>query len=107
MPRNIESIIDNHNTATERRKAGKPVWDHRLTIKHHLTCNPADAPDIGKKIAATLRACTWYTTVQKQNPHDDLVAIAEELDDIDDAEHFNAVLDRLYDIADADRVWIN
>lgn len=112
MPRTIESIVENHQVAQERRKAGKPVWDRRLHIKHLLNDDDSDenAQEVGRQIAAILRTSSWLKA-DKENHGERLgdpeVQMAmEEFEDIADIDHFNAVLDNLYDLADADRVWI-
>ena len=112
MPRTIESIAENHRVATERRKAGKPAWDRHLTIKHLLTGDDSDenAQEIGRKIAAILRASAWLKADKEENDErlggSEVEQIAEDFEDIEDLDHFNLVLDGLYDLADADRVWI-
>lgn len=112
MPRTIESIVENHRVATARREAGKPIWDRRLTIKHLLTSDDSDenAQEVGRKIAAILRASDWLKADKEENDErlggSEVEQVAEEFEDIEDLDHFNLVLDSLYDLADADRVWI-
>lgn len=112
MPRTIESIADNHRAATERRNAGKPLWDHRLTIKHLLTSDDSDesAKESGRDIAKALRASSWFKADIEENGDrlggSEVEQAAEEFEDIENVSHLNLVLDGLYDLADADRVWI-
>lgn len=109
MPRTIESLVDSHRAAAERREAGRPVWDHRLRIKHLLTDDESDenAQQVGKEVAAIIRASTWARADQKERGgNSEVIMCAEEFEDVDDLDHFNAVLDHLYDLADADRAWI-
>lgn len=112
MPRTIESIAENHRVATERRKAGKPIWDHRLTIKHLFSDDDSDenAKKVGKEIAAILRGSEWLKANQEDSEGrvggSEVEQIADEFEDIEDMRHFSLVIDGLYDLADADRVWI-
>lgn len=112
MPRTIESIAENHRVATERRKAGKPIWDRRLSIKHLFTDDESNeaAQKTGREIAAVLKASPWLKADQEAHGErlgDSEVQMAmEEFEDIEDIAHLNLVLDGLYDLADADRVWI-
>lgn len=112
MPRTIESIAENHRVATERRKAGKPIWDRRLTIKHLFSDDDSDenAKKVGKEIAAILRSSEWLKADQKNSKDrvggSEVEQIADEFEDIENMRHFSLVIDGLYDLADADRVWI-
>lgn len=106
MPRTIDSIMDAHDTATARRKAGKPVWDRTVRIKHHLTREDASFEEIRDRVAGALRASTW---VKSKDPIKDgygLLSAIEELEESVDAQEFDYFLDRVYDEADYDRVWI-
>lgn len=115
MPRTIESIVENHKVAAERRAAGKPVWDRTVKIRHLLTeeDSPENAAKVGAAIASILRAklpSRWF------DPHsdefdDDIDEIAYEMSRIDAADpkaldSVNLLIDELYDWADANRVWI-
>ena len=108
MPSTIESLVDSHHAATERRKAGKPIWDHRIRIVQGQT--DATTQEVGKQIATILRASTWAKADQKDAEEgggdSEVIMCAEEFEDVTDEEHFDAILDRLYDLADADRTWI-
>lgn len=112
MPRTIEGIVENHQAATERRKAGKPVWDRKLHIKHLLSedTSTENAKKVGNEIAQVLRGSSWLKADEKESAErmggSEVAQVAEEFEDIEDLEHFNAVMDRLYDLADADRVWV-
>lgn len=112
MPRTIESLMNSHSAAAERRASGRPIWDHKLHIKYLLSNDTTDetAQKVGKEVAAVLRASSWAKADQKyadERGGDSEVAMcAEEFEDVDDLDHFNSVLDHLYDLADADRAWI-
>lgn len=110
MPRTIESIIDNHHAATERREAGQPIWDRKLRIKQYFAgSNATDetAKDTARNISHTLKNSSWAKTDQKEAGIDsEVIQLAEEFGDVEDLATLNSLLDTLYDLADADRVWI-
>lgn len=112
MPRTIESILTSHRAASERRAVGKSPWDRRIRIKHLLTDDDSDegAQQTGRQIALVLRKSDWLAQDQKSSRErsgDSEVQLAtEEFEEIEDLDGFNAVLDHLYDLADADRVWV-
>lgn len=107
MPRTTESIVQAHRDATERRKAGKPIWDHDVQIKDLLDTDdlsPENVQKVGKQVADRLCNSPWLTA--KPDGKEELTGIIEEFDDVEDEHHFGLVLDAMYDLADADRVWI-
>lgn len=112
MPRTIESIAENHRLATERRKAGRPIWDRRLSIRHLFPDDESDeaAKKAGREIAAVLKASPWFKADQEAHGErlgdPEVQTVMEEFEGIEDVAHLNLVLDGLYDLADADRVWI-
>lgn len=112
MPRTIESMINSHSAAAARRDAGRPIWDYRIQIKQLLGDDDSDetARKTGAQVAAILRRSAWFRDdaqrAEERGGESEVALCAEEFDDIDDADHFNGVLDRLYDLADADRAWI-
>lgn len=108
MPRTIESIVENHRVAAERRAAGRPIWDGQLKIKHLLNGDDdsdSEAQAVGRQIAAILRASSWFKR-DAQDGGSSLVEVVEELEDVCDFEDLDEILDHLYDLADADRIWI-
>ncbi|EPJ7982322.1 hypothetical protein L4Z68_001329 [Pseudomonas aeruginosa] len=124
MPRTIESIVENHRVAAERRSAGKPVWDCKIDIKailHEDQSNTSNehAAKVANRIGALIRSrvpadwLDWDSTDQDE----DLTHIVEGMealkpDSYDGEEDFtplndlNSMLDQLYDWADAKRVWL-
>jgi hypothetical protein len=118
MPRTIESILDSHHAADERRKMGKPVWDRKLRIKHLLSDESSNerAKTVGTQIAAVLRGSSWLRHDKAQLEADpetagqhvtsEIESLAEEFADAETLDQLNAALDSLYDLADIDRVWI-
>lgn len=113
MPRTIEGILDSHHAATERRAAGKRIWDHKLRIKHLLNqdSSPEAAQKTGEAISKEIAASSWFKADEKENGEriggGEVAQIADEIKDVEDRDHLNAVLDALYDLADADRVFIS
>ncbi len=124
MPRTIESIVENHRVAAERRSAGKPVWDCKIDIKailHEDQSNTSNehAAKVANRIGALIRSrvpadwLDWGST----DLDEDLTHIVEGMealkpDSYDGEEDFtplndlNSMLDQLYDWADAKRVWL-
>ena len=54
-------------------------------------------------IVQRIRATTWF---KQYDEYDELPQLVEELADAEDTDAFDSVWDCIYDIADADRVWI-
>lgn len=115
MPKTLESIVDNHRAATERRKAGRPIWDYRLRIADLITKlqdDPETAPEeVGRQIGARIRTSGWAKADEKSVEESggitsEVMQCAEEFEEVSDREDFELILDRLYDLADADRAWI-
>lgn len=120
MPRTLESMVDNHKVAQERRRAGRPVWDHRLKIadlitdlQNKLEEDPeADIQGVGKQIGERIRNSSWAKedekAVKERGGFDsEVMECAEEFEDVTDQDDFELILDRLYDLADADRTWVH
>lgn len=105
MARTIDSILSAHEAASERRKAGKPIWDYRLHIKHLLgtDSSPEAVQRIGKQIAAILRASAW---AKDDGEMGEVALLAEAFEEVEDVDEFNGTMGYLYDLADADRVWV-
>lgn len=124
MPRTIESIVENHRVAAERRAAGKPVWDRKIDIKAILredqsnTSNEHSA-QVANRIGALIRSrvpadwLDWDST----DLDEDLAHIVEGMEalkpdsyegeeDFTPLEDLNSMLDQLYDWADGKRVWL-
>lgn len=110
MPRTIESIAENHEAANVRRRHGLPIWGSTVTIKNLLSDDTSDENAVvtAEKVAGVLEGSAWYTTKADEDDRWDLDCIIDsfkyEVSTVDD---FNEFLDALYDLADAERVWIN
>lgn len=106
MPRTPEGIVENFRAATELRRQGKPIWRLSLPVKpilHEGGTTPAEIIDKAKKIAKLIKE-----VVVIYDP--DLAEIVEWFGDLSaapDANELDEVLDRLYDWADKNRVWIS
>lgn len=112
MPRTIESIAHSHDIANRRRAEGLPVWGYTVRIKHLLTDDESDesAQKVGKEVATVLRTSAWAEAdrefARERGGDSEVIVCAEEFEEVRGLEDFNAVLDRLYDLADVDRAWI-
>lgn len=111
MPRTLESTMQAHDVAAQRRRDGRPVWDHQVKLRHLIAEDVDDdtAHERGRAIAAALTSTSWARAAHREAEHagsSDLLDIISELEDIADLTHLNHVIDALYDLADADRAWI-
>lgn len=112
-----EHRVAMHRLAQERRGRGLPAW--AFTV-HGFRDALADRDAAGliatrDRIVALLRGSRWFKA--GTDDHADLVEVLEELADVGnpdidwdgdyDAEaHLNAMLEQIYDLADAERVWL-
>lgn len=97
--------MDRHTTAAERRAAGRPVWDGRVSINELIrNGDPDDASGVAAAVATRLRNSNWYRT---SDEFSNLRGAVEELEDVEDADDFDAVMETIYDLADDDRIWLN
>ena len=103
MPDTADHRAAMYRLATERRAAGLPVWDGTLKLadvfhNDHLTFERKRDAIVGR-----IRATPWF---KDKDEYDDLVYLVEELAETEDNGSFNSLWSDLYDMADADRVWI-
>lgn len=109
MARTIESIVDSHHAAEQRRAAGKPIWDRTLRIKHLFSKDSDDATarETAMQIATVLKGSTWAREDQtRYGDASDVLHLVNRLRRVTTLKRLNTLLDELYDLADADRVWI-
>lgn len=101
MPRTIESISANHQTATTLRRAGRPIWTYHVNFVGVLH---EDRPfeETRDLAVSRIRQSAWF---KAKDEYDDLTMLVEELADTTNVDEFNGVLDCIYDEADADRCW--
>lgn len=108
MPRTIDSIKSAHKAAAERRAAGKPVWERRVSVELPNDGDSlAEIEENREAWAESLQASIWFKT-----GGEDVVSAVEELvnhkvETDADVYECNLLIDRVYDLADRDRVWIN
>lgn len=93
-----------HRVAQERRAAGKPVWGRKVNLAGIFHNDEMTFEQKRDAVVSTLRASTWF---KQYEGGDDLPQFVEELADTEDIAGFDAVFDAIYDVADADRVWIS
>jgi hypothetical protein len=103
MPDTAEHRADMYRLATERRAAGKPIWDGKLKLADVFHNDSLSFEEKRDAIVRRIRASRWF---KDYDEFDDLPLFVEELADTEDNGSFNAVWSEIYDIADADRVWI-
>lgn len=87
------------------------TWKHTLKIKHLLSGSndPAIARETARNIAAAIRASTWHTDDVKRagsRAESEVAARARAFGRARTLAGLNTALTDLYDLADADRVWI-
>lgn len=101
MPDTADHRADMHRLATERRQAGKPIWAYRLTV--HM---PESLPFEKKRqrFADALENSAWFKAEGEEDS--ELWWAWDEIKDADDEDHFDLVLNAIYDMADYDRCWI-
>lgn len=103
MPDTPEHRADMHRLATERRKAGLPVWDRKLRLADVWRNESMSFEERRDTIVARIRASEWF---KEYDEHDELPEAVAELAEAPHANDFDDVWGWIYDIADVDRVWI-
>jgi len=103
MPDTAEHRADMYRLATERRAAGLPIWDGKLRLADVFHDDALTFEQKRDAIVRRIRATKWF---KDYDEYDDLPMFVEELADAEDNTSFNGVWSEIYDIADADRVWI-
>jgi hypothetical protein len=81
-------------------------WKHRLDLSDFFHSDIHSLKDKTLKIKRRIEEAKWYNDA---NYNGELEQLLEELEDAgkeDNADHFDAVWDFLYDIFDAERVWV-
>ena len=103
MPDTAEHRADMYALAQERRKAGKSSWDRTLRLADVFHNDALTFTQRRDAIVRRIRATPWSKSYDEC---DDLPMFVEELADAADSAAFDSPWDCIYDIADADRVWI-
>jgi hypothetical protein len=102
MPDTVEHRVEMYQLAQERRAAGKPVWDRRVDVSAVFRNEELAYEERRDAIVEIIRNSPWF---KQYDEDDDLPQFVEELADAGEDE-FRYPWDAIYDIADADRVWI-
>ena len=103
MPDTAEHRADMFRLSRERIAAGKPSWEHRVSLEDIFHNEELTFEEKRDGIIRRIRATAWFKGCHQD---DDLVYLVEELAETEDATSFDSLWSDLYDIADADRVWI-
>lgn len=103
MPDTAEHRADMYALARERREAGKSSWDGTLRLADVFHNDALTFTQKRDAIVRRIRATTWFKSYDDSG---DLPMFVEELSDSGDTDAFDSAWDCIYDIADADRVWI-
>jgi hypothetical protein len=95
-----------HQLATDRRRAGRPVWDRYVRLADVFHNEAMSFEERRDAIVARLRASQW---LREEHPDegDELHQFIEELGDARNNDEFRGPWDEIYDIADVERVWIS
>lgn len=103
MPRTVEHIVETHRLASERRAAGKPIWDYTIDLSSVFHSDDMSFEQKRDAIVRILRASRW---IKDLDEFDNAVQAVNELANAEDTEEFDSWFDELYDCADVDRAWI-
>lgn len=105
MPRTIESILDAHQAAQQRRDAGQPIWDYTLDVAALWNSDTHTGPDRYRRIAERIKTSPWYLE-RDTSGGDEFGETVDGLAQAQTAQEFNDYWDDVYDRADRDRVWV-
>lgn len=103
MPDTVEHRVEMYRLAQERRAAGKPAWDRKVKLGAVFHNEELTFEERRDAIVKIIRDSPWF---KDYDEGDELPQYVEELADAADADEFDSTWDAVYDIADADRVWI-
>jgi hypothetical protein len=104
VPRTAEHIVETHQLARARVAAGLPVWDRKIRLADVWRNEAMTFEQRRDAIVRRLRVSSW---VKGCDEFDELPQAIGELSEVADANAFDEVWDLIYDLADADRVWID
>lgn len=103
MPDSIEQRVDSHRLVTERRNAGKPIWQCTIDVSDLFRNESLQFPEKCRAIASRFLQSQWLRDCGERDAIHELL---DELTDADDADHFDVVWDQIYDEANYARAWI-
>ena len=104
MPDTAEHRADMYRLASQRRAAGKPIWDRKIRLGDVFHNDDLTFEQKRDLIVSRIRTSGWLKGCDE---YDDLVMFVEELSETTTAAEFDGPWDEIYDIADAERVWID
>ena len=103
MARSVETIVEAHRLASDRRRAGRQVWNLTIDVSPWFHNEEMAFEEIRDAIVRKLRRTPW------PERSEDLSELLEYLAEAVDVEEFDSIWSDIYDIADTDpeyRVWI-
>lgn len=103
MPNTPDHKAEMYRLAQERRKAGKPSWEHKINLADVFHNDSLTFEERRDAIVRRIRETAWF---KGYGEFDSLPQLVEELADTENASEFDGPWEWIYDIADADRVWI-
>jgi hypothetical protein len=103
MPATPDHKAEMFTLAQERRRAGKPSWEHRINLADIFHNDDLSFAEKRDAVVRRLRATTWF---KAKDEYDSLSQYVEELSETEDIVGFGQVFDAIYDEADYDRAWI-
>lgn len=118
----VEHKVAMQRLATERRAQGRPAWAETITgFRAALDMYDHQNPDdnmirtIRDQLVTLIKASNWYRNADEFGDLRETVDVLADVADLevhaedpgyDPTEHFNAVLNEIYDRAHYDRVWL-
>lgn len=125
MPRTTEHIVACHEHATALRRAGKPIWAHKVNLQAILDksdgqTTPEQVAEIGHKLAKELRRLpAKYFNISSDDCDFEFLDVVEELEQMTaksliadcknsedgPADVLDNRLEEIYDWCDRNRVW--
>jgi len=101
--RTIESLVEAHRLATERKSQGLPIWAYTVDVSAVFHNDDLDFVARRDRIAEILRRSKWFTDEDESS---ELHEIVDNIADSEDVDEFDNWWECLYDCADYARAWI-
>ncbi|UDL16655.1 hypothetical protein SEA_ATUIN_262 [Arthrobacter phage Atuin] len=79
------------------------AWNHDLNISDFFHDDDLTITEKAEKISERLKSRPWFDGLTYK---EDLEGLLEELTDMEDADDFDMIWDQMYDIFDAERIWV-
>lgn len=103
MPNSVEHKVEMFQIGQERRRDGRPMWDHKITVADFFHNDAMSFEEKRDAIVHRLRTSAW---LKGRDEFDNIVEAVDGLANAEDTGEFDGWWDEIYDIADAERVWI-